>query len=218
MRRRTLLSAVALGLACLPATLAATPGRAEFQVIGNGRPIGSHIVEVARAGDGVTTRVAVDFAGRIGPVRFTYAHRCTENWRGETLIGLDCTDTFGRRSERVTAKREGRTLTVQGPKFAGVIDPAIPPGSWWRKDSLATGQVLDTRSGAQIALKVRRLGEEVVQAGGAAVRATRYEVRGSTHADVWYDTSGRWVKMAFRARGVSFEYRLTSPVSSAPVG
>ncbi len=218
MMRSALFTAAALWLACLPGALAATPGRSEFQVIGNGRPIGSHIVEVARAGDGVTTRVVVDFAGRIGPIRFTYAHRCTENWRGETLSALDCIDTFGRRSERVTARREGRGLTVQGPKFAGVIDPAIPPGSWWRKDSLATGRVLDTRSGAQIALQVRRVGEETVQAGGAAVRATRYEVRGSTDADVWYDASGRWVKMAFRARGVSFEYRLTSPVSSAPVG
>ena len=50
------------------------------------------------------------------------------------------------------------------------------------------------------------------------VAATRYRLEGSTTVDVWYDAMGRWVKMAFRLRGQSFEYKLATPPVEAPRG
>lgn len=201
-----------------PQTAAAiTPGRVEFEILRNGAPTGRHVVEVARSGDAVTAQVRIEMAGRVGPFAYGYAHKCVETWRNGALEALSCTDEErGKPQQRVTARRNGKGVDVQAAAFTGLAPFEVEPSSWWRKEALQERLIIDTRTGALTPLDVRRIGEETVVAGGETVRATRYRIRGSTTADIWYDGEDRWVKMAFRVRGQAFEYRKITPVSAAP--
>lgn len=197
--------------------MAFTPGRVEFDVFRGGEKNGRHAVEVARAGEGYTVRVSIDLAGQVLLFPFSYRHRCTETWAAGQLAALSCTDQEnGGRTQAVTAQRREGGLQVRGPGFNGVAPAALIPTSWWRRDIMGQSQLLDTRTGRLMPVRVRRIGEETVQAGGELVRATRYRLSAASDTDVWYDVEGRWVRMSFSISGQTFEYRLISPRSSAP--
>lgn len=211
---KPMLAALVL-LAPAPA-LAARPGIVEFEVIMNGSPVGRHRVEVREDGGAVTADVRIDMKGRVGPIGFTYAHSCTERYAGTRLQSLDCVDREGRRTQTVRASREGEGLRIAGPRNSGLAPASVVPTSWWNAAILRQSQVLDTRNGRVIPLRVERIGAETLTADGRQVAATRYRVRGSATADLWYDGEGRWLKMQFRLRGQSFVYRKLTPIASAP--
>jgi len=48
--------------------------------------------------------------------------------------------------------------------------------------------------------RVVKLGQETVRAGGRDIVATHYRLETTRPRDVWYDASGRWVKMRAIAR------------------
>jgi hypothetical protein len=210
-------AALACGLTIAPLASAVTPGRIEFDVFRGGEKNGRHAVEVARAGEGFTVRVSIDLAGQVLLFPFSYRHRCTETWAGGRLSALSCSDQEnGGRAAAITAQTRNGALQVRGPGFTGAAPAELIPTSWWRRDIMRQSQLLDTRTGRMMPVRVRRVGEETVAAGGEQVRATRYRLTGSSDTDVWYDSEGRWVGMRFTIQGQTFEYRLTSPRAAAP--
>ncbi|MFN9935664.1 MAG: DUF6134 family protein, partial [Hyphomonadaceae bacterium] len=82
-----LASTLVLGSAAVASSAAAatTPGRTEFEILMNGKPVGKHIVTVSKSADITNVRIAIDMAGKIGPIGFSYRHRCEEAWRGDQL-------------------------------------------------------------------------------------------------------------------------------------
>ena len=40
-----------------------------------------------------------------------------------------------------------------------------------------------------------KVGQETIKAGGKGIAATHYRLQSERPRDVWYDASGRWVKM-----------------------
>lgn len=197
----------------------AAPGSLAFDVYMNGGRVGRHAIDVVQTSAGETRAdVRIDLAGRVGPFSFTYAHRCTETWRGRALQSLACEDREGRKVRRLTAQASGDRLVldVNGRPAAAPVD--VLPSTWWRAGTAKASALLDTRNGKMLSVRVRTVGREMVEAPDGVVEATRYHLEGSTKADLWYDGSGRFVKMAFRLRGQSFEYKLVTPVSTAPRG
>jgi hypothetical protein len=217
--RRLALAAVAFAALTSPA-LASQPsaGRTEFRIYMNGQPVGRHVVNVTPAAGGVEADVAIDMKGRVGPFAFNYTHRCAERWTGDALQSMACTDRENNRSSSARATRAGDAVRLEGTAFKGEAPAAIEPSSWWRADTVRQSRLIDTRTGALMPVRVTRIGAETVDAGGERVQATRYRVRASQDADIWYDQAGRWVKMSFRVRGQQFEYRKVTPIASAPRG
>lgn len=206
-------AALAAALLAPAAAGAITPGRTSFQILMNGTPVGTHSVMVSGGGESASVRVAIDMSGRVGPIRFSYSHRCEESWRGGTLQSLSCTDRENRQENSVTARLAGRVLAVTGTGFTGEAPAGTLPSSWWNAGIVRqASRVLDTRDGKLIRLAATRVGEETV----AGAPATRWRLRGGVDKEIWYDAAGRWVKSTFRLAGQSFEYRLSTPVSAAP--
>lgn len=214
--KQVLLALIALVWASPAFATAATPGRVAFDIYMNGAPVGRHQVDVTTTGAETEARVSIDMKGRVGPFSFTYQHRCVERWRGATLLSLDCVDAEGRKSQTVKAARREGVLTIAGARFNGPAPDDAQPTSWWRGLSPAQTRMIDTRAGAIMRVRVRSMGVETLNLGGAPIQATRMRLRGAVDVDQWYDANGRWVKAAFRLRGQSFEYRLRSPLQDAP--
>lgn len=194
----------------------AAPGRTDFEILMNGRPVGRHTVNVTEASGITTARIAINMAGRVGPIGFSYNHRCEEQWRGAQLISIDCTDTEGRSTKTVTGTLQGAAFVVNGTGFRGNAPLNILPTSWWRSSTLRQTRALNTRDGKLSSLSATRVGVETLTIGGAPVQATHYRIRGPANTDLWYDASGRWVGNAFRIAGQSFVYRKLTPLAGAP--
>jgi Family of unknown function (DUF6134) len=195
---------------------ASTPGRTDFEILMNGKPVGRHVVTVTEAGSLTRARIEIDMAGRIGPIGFTYSHRCDEAWSGDTLVSINCTDRENRKTASLSGQRDGVNLKINGTGFKGNAPAGILPSSWWRASTTRQRQIMDSRDGRIANFSVNRVGAETLQIGGAPVQTTHYRVRGVAAKDLWYDAQGRWVRSTFRLAGQSFDYRKRTPVASAP--
>jgi hypothetical protein len=198
----------------------AAPGRVAFDIFRNGEKTGTHSVDVTTQGDTTIARIAIDMAGRVGPFSYSYKHRCTETWRADKLVALDCSDEErGKPMKRVRAALNAQgqlAVTANGVVSATVSNSALP-SSWWRESLVRQSQIINTRTGKLAPLRVQRIGDESVSGlSGDTTRATHYRLRGTVNADIWYDQQGRWTKMRFRLSGQNFEYRKRTPLGSGP--
>jgi hypothetical protein len=194
----------------------ATPGRIDFEITMNGRPIGNHEVAVTEAGGITTARISIDMAGRVGPIGFTYAHRCEEQWRGTQLLRLDCTDRENRSTKTLTGALEGANFVVNGSGFKGNVPVTIIPTSWWRFSTVRQSRIMNSRDGKLANINASRVGPATLASANGPIQATHFRVRGPANTELYYDASGRWVGNTFRLAGQNFAYRLLTPVSGAP--
>jgi hypothetical protein len=194
------------------------PGRLSFDILMNGALVGAHSVTVEHAGEDTLVKVAIDMKGKVGPFNFFYSHACTERWRAEQLQALNCRDRENNTINEVRAERGAAGLTVfrNGAQIATGVDAV--PTSWWRKRTVAQTQLLDTRDGKLMRVRTGKVGDSKITVGGATLTAGHHKLRATTTTDIWYDSAGRWVKMKFKLSGQNFEYRLTTPIASAPIG
>jgi hypothetical protein len=87
-------------------------------------------------------------------------------------------------------------MTVISGADSWTLPAESVPASFWNV-SMVAGMVplVDSLSGRILDHRVVRLGQETVRAGGRDILATRYRLEAERPRDVWYDSSGRWVKM-----------------------
>jgi hypothetical protein len=194
------------------------PGRLNFEILMNGARVGVHSVTVERAGEDTLVKVAIDMKGKVGPFSFFYSHACTERWRAEQLQALNCRDQENKTINEVRAERGPAGLTIfrNGAQITAGVDAV--PTSWWRTRTVAQTRLLDTRDGTLMRVRTAKVGDTKITVGGATVTAGHHKLRATTTTDIWYDSAGRWVKMKFKLSGQNFEYRLTTPIASAPIG
>jgi hypothetical protein len=212
---RTLILGAAAVFAALGGSAEATRSLA-FDVFMNGDRVGRHSVTLTGPAGAETAQIAIDMAGAVGPIRFSYSHRCTEQWDAGAIKSVSCKDTQGKRVRTLTATRVGDQLQVQGHSFKGLTPMPVLPSSWYRAQTLTASSLLDTRNGRVLPVRVRNMGAETLTLAEGPVAATRYRVRGTAEADIWYDAQGRWVGMKYSVFGQRFEYRKVSPLASAP--
>lgn len=205
------------GAALAPATLLPQPARAgipanrklAFEVLRNGKPIGSHIVTFEQAGEALEVRIAVDLTVRwAGLVMYRYQSRGSETWRGATLLAAraETTDDYGRYAMRAT-RLNGR-MQVEGT--AGPAYTA-PPGalvsSHWNPAQLQA-PMISLQNGKLLAFAIAPKGRSLVAAGGTQREAEHYALSGPHSLDLWYDRQRVWTKLkAISWEGSEIEYR-----------
>ena len=111
---------------------------------------------------------------------------------------------------QVEAEREGKLLEVNGTEFQGDVNGKILPSSHWNFAQTRASELLSTEDGEILKVSVSDQGTETIEAAGRPVQATKYLMDSDIDVTLWYDESGRWVKLAFTARGQNIEYVLTN--------
>ena len=183
----------------------------KFDVLRKGKPFGKHIVSFAETPNGeleVTTDV--DLKVSIGPfTAFKYQLDAREVWRGGRLVALEGKTNDDGEASFVEADLQGEALQVSGSEFKGEVSEDIIPSSHWNIDQMLASKMLSTEDGSLLAMSVTPQGRETLKIAGQAIEANRYLLDSDIDIDLWYDDAGRWLKLAFQARGQDITYQLS---------
>jgi len=217
---RSIFLALSLTAAAVTAAAETAPSRWEpesgdvirFNVLREGKPFGSHAVSFSKSADGtLVAKTDVSLKAGVGPVTlFRYELDATETWVNGQLQKVTGAVNDDGKKRSVTASRKGSTLNVSGSDFKGAAPAGIIPASHWNYAQTKSGKLLSTEDGEIIDVKVVSKGREKIKAGNKTIEANRYLMDSALDVDLWYDDDGRWVKLAFEARGQQIEYVLDS--------
>ncbi len=182
-----------------------------FQVLRKGQPFGTHTVSFDIAPDGtLKATTGVRLKAGLGPITlFHYALTATETWQDGQLVALDGVVNDNGKDGSVSAARIGKALDVTGTEYTGEVPFGILPSSHWNIAQTQARQLLSTEDGEVIKVEVLDNGPDTVRVGGRTVEAHHFTMDSAIDVDLWYDAQGRWVKLAFEARGQDIEYVLT---------
>lgn len=208
--RRTLLAAGLIALAPLPA-LAAAPrgGKLSFVVSRNGVVVGEH--HMTFSGDAAAPRVVteVEIRVKLGPVPvFRYRHAAEERWSDGRFASLETRTDANGRSRRVVARRTDAGVLIDNGRGRITAPVNAAPLTHWT--TAAFGDPLfNPQEGKLLKISANRGGLETVRAAnGAALRATRWSLRGEAEIDNWYDAAGAWAALRGKLPdGSTMEYR-----------
>jgi len=215
---RSLIFAASLALIAPGASAAPSDaGRLEFDVTRNGQPFGRHTVTVSADNGDLRAHTSVMLRANVGPLTvYRMEQTCTETWRDGALAALDCATLKDGRRTRINARIESDRLRVSGAGGEHWFSRSAFPTSWWTRPPPQATTLIDTETGAPMQVRITPLGREMIEVGGARIAADRVRVQGTLTVDLWYDERGRWVGCRFTARGQTIEYRLATPLTSAP--
>lgn len=181
-----------------------------FNVLRKGNEFGSHTVTFeAGPNNALIAKTKVDLKAGLGPITvFRYDLAASETWRGGELVAVSGQGNDDGKKNSMKATRDGDALEIQGSEFTGEVPADIIPASHWNYAQTKASELLSTENGEIYKVTVTPKGRETIQAGGKSIEANRYFMDSNIDVDVWYDDQGRWVKLAFEARGQEIEYVL----------
>lgn len=181
----------------------------DFTVLRDGDEIGRHRLEIRQEGARTLVDIDIDLEVGIGPlVLYRYMHRNREIWEDGRFLRFESRTDDDGDSYRVTAERAGDDILVDRmPAGDYRIDRTdILPTTYWNEATVRQRVLLDTQKGRRMDVSVEDLGWERVEAGGESLRARKYDLTGDLRLTLWYDETGRWVKLVFPFKGSTFEY------------
>ncbi len=183
--------------------------RLSFDVQRKGKTIGQHVVDIRRDGEQVVVDTKIDIKINIAFVTvFKYSHTGREIWRDGELVKMDTLSNDNGNEITLTAERLDEGLKVTGTRFDGLMDGPALPTTYWNTATIDCTTLFNTQNGKPMQVSVEKGADEIIQAGGRSIEATRYEIDGDMKTQIWYDRAGTWVKSVFEVRGQEIEYVL----------
>lgn len=192
----------------LAAAFESATGTIAFDVLRNGRAMGTHRLDFRREGGQLTVDIAIDLEVRLIVPLYRYTHRSRETWIDDRLVRIDTTTDDDGRKFWVAGRAETSGFAVDAVTGRSMAPLDIRPTSYWRERMLSGGPLFDTQEGKLVAATVVGLPGEVLIIDGRATPARVYDVFGDLKLRLWYDFDGRWLKLGFIARGSEIEYVL----------
>jgi hypothetical protein len=198
---------VALGSANLAR---AADSELEFTVLRNGDPIGSHEIDVTERDGKTMVDIETEVAVKLAFVTlYNFDHEGHEVWQDGHLVSYRSKTDDDGTDKALNAKLDGDALAVEGSASRHRSVPTIIPASLWNPATVGQSKLLNTLDGSEMAVSVADKGMENVDVRGQQVPARHYVLTGELQRELWYDASGRLVKVRFAASdGSDIQYVL----------
>jgi len=179
-----------------------------FDVLRDGEKVGFHRTLFRDNGKTLTVdstfEIEIDF---LIFTAFSYAYRSEAEWSGGKLKALRATVIDDGKVSFVEAHYSDDGLRIRTPERSLKAETPLLPTNHWNAAVLQADHVLNTITGDVNRIKITPVGKESVPTERGLVEAMRFSYSGDLETDVWYDQTGRWVKMQFEGRdGSTIEY------------
>lgn len=180
-----------------------------FDVAVDGIPMGTYRVAVQESGDTgvVTSDISVGVLG-IG----AYRQRAEETWKGGCLVSIASTTEDRGRVTTFAGRQEGDVFRAGGAT-SDQRPGCVMSFAYWNPDVLKQSHLINVQTGAWTPVRVRDLGEDRIEVGGAPVQAVRYAIETASNTiELWYSLAGEWLslKTTTKTGGHVLAYRLRS--------
>jgi len=206
IRWGAMLAALFLAAAALPArpsaAAPAVPQTLDFDIAHDGDVVGHHRVTFRQDGDRlvVHSELRIEVEALFLTV-YRFEQTRDEVWRNGQLIALASTADDDGTPHEIKGAAGPNGMKVTSGKDSWTLPAGSVPASFWNVSMVtARGPLVDPLSGKVLDDRVVKLGQETIRAGGRTIVATHYRLGAKHPRDVWYDASGRWVKMRAIAR------------------
>jgi hypothetical protein len=207
----SVLAASAASLAT-PARALDLPARAlSYVVERDGDAIGSHQLTFQQQADGA---VAVDIETHIAVKAlfvtvYRFEHQAHEEWRQDQLVSLQTKTNDDGTDHQIQADESKGALQITADGSSHAMPEPIFPASLWNPAALSQGQLLNSLTGATMAVQITDLGSDTVTTFTGAQPARHYRISGDLQRDIWFNAQGQLAGVAFKAKdGSSIYYRL----------
>ncbi len=190
----------ALGVLLLGMATQASAETIRFAIVRNGEQIGTHVVEINRAGQETSVKIATDLDVKVLFVTaYRLQHRATEKWVEGRLVAMSSnTDNNGTR-HRVSVSETPAGMEIHADGKSSKADSSLVPGSLWNLELLHRKVMLDAQDGQILPLAVVDHGSQQVTVKSKVVKAHHYTLKSKWVQDVWYDDQDRLVKASLIA-------------------
>jgi hypothetical protein len=166
-----------------------------FAITRNGDQIGTHSIEINRAGPEISVNIATDLVVKVLFVTaYRFQHMASERWVNGRHVALDSTtDNNGTRHQvSIVMKTSGLEMAADGK--ASRVDRNIMPASLWNPELMRRTAMLDAQDGDILPLSVVDQGMDELTIEARTVKAHHYTIKSRFSQDVWYDEQQRLVQ------------------------
>src|SRR5215471_14098371 len=191
-------------LSVLPLAAAVTapvpPGTMRFAIMRNGEQIGTHTIEISRAGPEINVRLTTDLAVKVLFVTaYRLQHSASERWVNGQLVAFNSTTDNNGTRHKVIATLGASGLEVEADGKTSRAETSVFPASLWNPELMRRKVVLDTQDGQVAPISVTDDGIEDLSLDARTLKAHHYEIKGRYSQHIWYDERGRLVQVKFVA-------------------
>ena len=227
--------AVALSAACGLLLLSATARAAEdapawpgrlgayvFQVIRDGKPIGTQTVTLKQDGDILTVTTESAIAVKmLGIVVYRMHQVLTDSYRGGQLVAVaaETKDPDGVRAGKI--ERDGSRWTGKLGKQSRAFECDCQSSSTMPlRDTVKGTAMIEASAVQRRAVTIEDKGAEMLDLPEGRVETRHFAVNGEIERDVWYDSAGNLVAAHQKGRDGSDirQYLLSDPQASRSLG
>jgi len=193
--------AVAVGI--LLALQAQAAEQWDFEVLLDGKSIGSHRFTLESRGDERVLRSQASFDVKLLFITaYRYRHDATERWQGDCLVGLKASTDDNGTVGSVAAARDGNRLQVDSPKGHSVLDGCVMSFAYWNPAMLKQARLLNAQTGKYQPVQITALPDQPLRVRGQEVQAQHYRLTGPEQpVELWYSAQGDWLGLESRVAG-----------------
>jgi len=176
-----------------------------YRIMRKGKRIGKHTLRITHQQSANANQVDVAVKSRIRvkvlkvPV-FSFDYQSSELWLNGQLQQVEAETTENSKTTVVSAKREGQAFKLKGTNggTSSAENGLSHTSNHWNPGVLSSGVLFNTLTGKPNQVSVESLGSTALELPVGTVQATHFRYSGNLQADVWYDSDGRWVQLAFK--------------------
>jgi hypothetical protein len=191
-------------LAVFLCSAAAAPPSTEtlrFAIVRKGEQIGTHKIELSRAGQETNVRIDTNVLVKVLFVTaYHLEHTASERWVKGQLVALNAATDDNGTHHKVSVALRGSSLEVDADGKTSRADRNIVPSSLWNPEFLRQRMTLDTQAGELMPISVTDQGQDDISINGQTVPAHHYVMKGKFSQDIWYDARGHLVQVRLVAR------------------
>lgn len=179
----------------------------EYNIFSNDKKIGEQTITFDKIDNylSVTTSTRIQVKVLFVTV-LNLSHTSIEKQENGEVINFDSTTEVNGTVNEISLSKKNNSLFIQSPegKFIEKIDTLIL--NLWDMNILIGERFLDPVSGELYNAQVIADGEETINIDDNEHLTDKFTFQGDYDAEVWYDKSGRLVKVSIPGRGGVAEY------------
>ena len=174
-------------------------GTTRFRIERSGATIGEHVAEITRRDGFIHARNRIDISvGALGLVLFRYAHASDELRDSDGIIRIDARTDDDGETTRLSARRDGRLVSVDAPDATRRVPADILTTGLWHPDTPRAPRLLNLSDGDLVIIQPNGPRREMVDLPGIGLTPARaYRLNDPLHRTVWYDDANRLIAVNF---------------------